>query len=334
LVWLNDPAERPPSPSGTRPADDRPTADGDFALLDAYSQAVVRVVEQVGPAVLGVMSPQGERGGAGSGVLISGEGYALTNSHVAAGRERLAVTTADGDRLDARLVGDDPATDLALLRVAARDLPYAAQGDSTALRPGQLVVALGNPLGFQSTVSTGVVSALRRSLRGHDGRLIENVIQHTAPLNPGNSGGPLLGSRGRVIGINTAIIIGAQGLGFAIPSATAHWVAAELVAHGQVRRPLLGVTATVAPVPRQAIRQHDLLADTAVEVVAVARGSAAEAAGVHAGDLIVAVDDLLVCEVDDLHRILARVPAGRELVLTLLRESRKLEVHVTPQVPR
>ena len=170
----------------------------------------------------------------------------MTNSHVAHGRRKLRTVTPEGDTLDAELVGDDPATDLALLRLAARDLPFAELGDSESLQVGQLVIAMGNPLGFQSTVSTGVISALGRAMRGEEGRLIENIIQHTAPLNPGNSGGPLLDSRGRVIGVNTAIVAMAQGLGFAVPGKIVQWVLGELLSHGRVRRLSLGITATVA----------------------------------------------------------------------------------------
>lgn len=204
--------------------------DGD--LLDAYSQAVIGVVRKVGPAVIAVTGRRGDRsGGSGSGFLITPDGYALTNSHVVQGRDRMGATTQDGDDLDAVLIGDDPATDTALIRVASRDLPFAELGDSDALQVGQLVIAMGNPLGFQSTVSTGVVSALGRAMRGADGRLIDDVVQHTAPLNPGNSGGPLVDSRGRIVGINTAIIAMAQGLGFAVPGNTARWVLGELIAH-------------------------------------------------------------------------------------------------------
>ena len=233
--------------SGSVPPEDRagserqpqqvPRADRDLAdtdLLDAYSQAVIRVVEAVSPAVIGLAAGEGGRSGSGSGFLVTADGYALTNSHVAGGRAKLVATTADGDRLNAQVIGDDPATDLALVRLAARDLPFAPLGDSDALRVGQLLIAIGSPFGFQSTVSTGVVSALNRTMRGEEGRLIENIIQHSAPLNPGNSGGPLVDSRGHVVGVNTAIIAMAQGLGFAVPANTARWVISELLSHGRV----------------------------------------------------------------------------------------------------
>src|SRR5882724_4934391 len=233
----------------------------DAELLDAYSEAVIGVVGRVGPAVISVGGhpAEGERG-QGSGFVITPDGFALTNSHVAHGRGRLRATTEEGDALDARLIGDDPSTDLALIRLAARDLPHAELGNSDVLRVGQLVIAMGNPFGFRSTVSTGVVSAVGRAMRSEQGRLIENIVQHTAPLNPGNSGGPLVDSRSRIVGINTAIIAMAQGLGFAVPATTARWVVSELLTHGRIRRLSLGVTVSIAPIPRRLARDLDLLA--------------------------------------------------------------------------
>src|SRR5439155_787748 len=220
LPVAND--ESTPQP---KEAKSRAEVQRDAELLDAYSQAVIGVVGRVGPAVISVAPhPTDRQSGQGSGFLITPDGFALTNSHVARGRPRLRATTEEGDALDARLIGDDPSTDLALIRLAARDLPHAELGDSDTLQVGQLVIAMGNPFGFRSTVSTGVVSATGRAMRSEEGRLIENIVQHTAPLNPGNSGGPLVDSRGRVVGINTAIIATAQGLGFAIPASTARWV--------------------------------------------------------------------------------------------------------------
>ncbi len=286
------------------------------------------MVEAVSPAVIGLAGSEGGRGGSGSGFLVTPDGYGLTNSHVVGNRAGLTATTADGDRLDAQVVGDDPATDLALVRLAARDLPFAPLGNSDALRVGQLLIAMGSPFGFQSTVSTGVVSALNRTMRGEEGRLIENIIQHSAPLNPGNSGGPLVDSRGRVVGINTAIIAMAQGLGFAVPANTARWVIGELLSHGRVRRLHLGITAALVPLPRRLIVDLDLLNDRAIEVVDVEPGGPAAEAGVRPGDLIVAVGGRLLNSIDDLHRLLSGSGADRRLALSVVRAGQELELHV------
>ena len=305
----------------------------DVELLDAYSRAVIGVVESVSAAVIGVQPRRGEgRRGSGSGFLITPDGYALTNSHVVQGQTKLVATTTDGDRLDAELVGDDPATDLALIRVSARDLPMVELGDSESLRVGQLVIAMGDPLGLHSTVSTGVISALGRSMRAEEGRLIENIIQHSAPLNPGNSGGPLVDSHGRVIGVNTAIIALAQGLGFAVPASTAKWVVGQLIAHGRIRRPYLGITATVTPIPRHVVRELDLLTDRAVEVVSVESRGPASAAGLRSGDVIVAVHGRVVTSVDDLHRLLTDFQDQPLLTLSIVRGDGKLSVDVRPTV--
>lgn len=312
----------------------RPATPGDAELLDAYSQAVIGVVQQIGPAVISVGGRRSTEpsGGMGSGFLITPDGYALTNSHVVGGRSRLGAKTQEGDLLNAEVIGDDPATDTALIRLAARDLPHATLGDSEALQVGQLVIAMGNPLGFQSTVSTGVVSALGRAMRSGEGRLIDDIIQHTAPLNPGNSGGPLVDSRGRVVGINTAIIAMAQGLGFAVPGNTARWVLGELIAHGRVRRLSFGLSAEQVPVPRRLAREADLLNDRAVRVVATAAGGPAEAAGLEAGDLIVTADGRIVAGVDDLHRVLARRPTDQAVTLGIVRAGRLFDVPVTPRL--
>ncbi len=303
----------------------------DADVLDAYSQAVIRVVKQVGPAVVSIVGRRDDpNGGVGSGFLLTPDGFALTNSHVVGGRTRLAARTEDGDLVDADVVGDDPSTDIALVRLAARDLPYVELGDSEMLQVGQLVIAVGNPLGFQSTVSTGVVSALGRSMRGVEGRLIENIVQHTAPLNPGNSGGPLVDSRGRVAGVNTAIIAFAQGLGFAIPGNTARWVAAELITHGRVRRLSLGIRAAVVEVPRTIARELDLLVDRAVQVIDLDPAGIAHAAGVEADDLIVSVNGRLVTGTDDLHRLLSVLPPDRAFHLGVVRDGRMIEVPVEP----
>jgi S1-C subfamily serine protease len=318
------PTSSEPTPNRREPQSVAPQAN-DAALLDAYSQAVVNVVEAVSPAVISVQGAAGEQpAGSGSGFILAPDGFAVTNSHVVAGRQRLMAETSDGVRLDAAVVGDDPATDLALLRLAARQLPYAQLGNSAALRVGQLVIAMGSPLGLHSTVSTGVVSALGRSMRGVAGRLIERVIQHSAPINPGNSGGPLVNSRGQVVGVNTAIVAWTQGLGFAVPSDTVEWVAGEILAHGRVRRRVLGIVAETCRLARGVVREFDLLADEAVEIRDVAAGSAAERAGVRPGDLLVAINDRVVSGPDDVHRILARTPAESAAELTILRSGKKL----------
>ncbi|RJP19360.1 MAG: PDZ domain-containing protein [Candidatus Abyssobacteria bacterium SURF_5] len=309
----------------------------DTELLDAYSRAVISVVDNVGPAVVRISGghrppgqPQPEQMGAGSGVVIAPDGYILTNDHVVHQIKSLSATFADGDQLDATIAGTDPATDLAVIRVNASDLPYAGFGDSTQLRVGQLVIAIGNPFGFQSTVSTGVVSALGRALRSREGRLIENIIQHTAPLNPGNSGGPLVDSRGRVVGINTAIIYLAQGIGFSIPSSTAKWVVSQLLMHGRVRRGFLGISATQRPLDRRIARHHQLKNDQVIEVVTVDPLGPASQAGISVGDLIVSIDQHLITSVDDIHRFLSEWPIGQPVAVSLIRRTELLRLTVVP----
>ncbi len=305
-------------------------------VLDAYSRAVVAVVEQVGPAVVsiaaGARTAPGrlERLGAGSGVLIAPDGYVLTNSHVVHAAGRLEVTLTDGRTLGATMVGDDPATDLAVIRVIASGLPLAPLGQSAGLRVGQLVIAIGNPFGFQSTVSAGVVSALGRSLRSTTGRLIENIIQTDVALNPGNSGGPLVDSRGRVVGINTAIIAIAQGISFAIPVDTAGWVVSELLTRGRVRRAYLGLSGQTRPVERRLARSLGLAQETAVEIVTVEPAAPAAQAGLREGDLIVSLDGAPVRRIDDLHRALAAGAVGVPLVLGIVRAGAQMESTVTP----
>lgn len=312
----------------------------DAEVLDAYSRAVVGVVDKVGPSVIAVMgrddsAPAGEtRGGSGSGVVISPDGFALTNSHVVGGRSKLKVITHEGDRIDATVIGDDPATDLALIRVASNGLLHALIGKSQSLRVGQLVIAMGNPFGLQSTVSTGVVSALGRGLRGGDGRLIENVVQHTAPLNPGNSGGPLVDARGRVVGINTAVIAWSQGLGFAVPSESASWVVSEFLQHGRVRRVYLGIAVGSIRLTKPIVRALDLLSPTAVQIAAVSEDGPAARAGVREGDVITNVGGRLVAGVDDLHRLLAKAGVGTTLTLGIIRSGKVLEIDVVADVAK
>jgi S1-C subfamily serine protease len=313
------------------------SAPADAQLLDAYSRAVIHVVETAGPAVVSVIvgkapsPPPTEQAGAGSGVIIAPDGYILTNHHVVQGAKTLTVVVPDGSDLSTRVIGVDPPTDLAVIRAESSGLPYASFADSSQLRVGQLVIALGNPFGFPSTVSTGVISSLGRSLRSREGRLIDNIIQHTAPLNPGNSGGPLVDSRGRIIGINTAIIAIAQGIGFSIPSNTAKWVVSQLLTHGRVRRAFLGIAGRSRPLGRRTVRYHHLPREQAVAVVSVEPGSPAARADLHLGDLLVAINDQPISSVDDLYRHLADCAVGRAVTLTVVRWTERVEVVVLPQ---
>ena len=303
----------------------RPANDADLELLDAYSRAVVSVVDAVGPAVVSISADQNQRGaeadqaGAGSGVVIAPDGYILTNDHVVQNTGKMKVRLTDGTSLSATVIGKDPATDLAVIRADASYLPCSTLGSSDRLRVGQLVIAMGNPFGFQSTVSTGVVSALGRALRSTKGRLIENIIQHTAPLNPGNSGGPLVDSTGKVVGINTAIIVMAQGIGFSIPGNTARWVVSQLLMHGRVRRGFLGIAGRQRPLARRIVRYHNLNKTRAVEVLTVESGSPAEHAKMKVGDLIVAINGVEVESVDDLHRFLSEWPIGQPVEIDVVR---------------
>src|SRR5215468_9736601 len=295
---------------------DRASGFDDRELLDSYSRAVVTVVERVGPAVVSIVAGRGSRKGAGavgagSGVIFTPDGYVLTNSHVVHEAVDLGVTLTDGSALGATLVGSDPATDLAVIRAEGSGLPIAELGESTSLRAGQLVIAIGNPFGFQSTVSAGVVSAIGRSLRGATGRLIENVIQTDVALNPGNSGGPLVDTRARVVGINTAIIAMAQGLSFAIHIDTAQWVVSQLLTRGRVARAYLGFAGQQRPLDRRLARAYHLTTLQAVEIVAVETGGPAAGAGLREGDLLVALNDQAVATVDDVHRTLVAWPIGK-----------------------
>jgi S1-C subfamily serine protease len=309
-------------------------SDADF--LDAYSRAVVKVVDAVGPAVVSILidNRAGSRGfeaaGAGSGFLITPDGYLLTNSHVVLNARRIETLLTDGNRLEATLVGLDPPTDLAVIRAGGSGFPYVEFGDSGQLRVGQLVIAMGNPLGFQSTVSTGVLSALGRSLRSQEGRLIENIIQHTAPLNPGNSGGPLLDSHGRVIGVNTAIIALAQGIGFSIPSNTAKWVVSQILTHGKVKRGYIGIVGQTRPLSRALVRFHHLKRDHGIEIVSVAPNGPAEKAGLGPNDILVAVNSRDIASIDELYHFLSEWPVGQPVGLTVIRHENRKEVEVVP----
>ena len=298
----------------------------DRELFDAYSQSVVAAVDLVGPSVVKV-----DAGGTGSGFIFAPDGLILTNSHVIARATRIGVTLPDGRDLVADLVGDDPHTDLAVLRVSAPDLVAAPFGDSSTLRPGQLVIAIGNPFGFQHTVTAGVVSALGRSLRARTVRLMENLIQTDAALNPGNSGGPLVTSRGQVVGVNTAVILGGQGIAFAVPINTARYVVSALLRDGRVRRSHLGVAGQDTAIPRLLVRAHQLAHDRGVTITAVSEGTAAAEAELRPGDLIVEFAGEPVRGVDDLHRLLTEDRIGELVPIKLLRRGEVRRLLVTPR---
>ena len=299
--------------------------------LDPYSARVTHAYETTGPAVVHIQA-SGERGrGTGSGVIFAPDGYLLTNSHVVAGAKRLSASLTDGRAFDAQLIGDDPATDLAVLRLNATGLPHAAFGSSSALKVGQLVVAIGNPLGFQATVTAGIVSALGRTLRSPSGRLIESVIQTDAPLNPGNSGGALVDGFGRVVGINTAMIGQAQGLCFAIGVDTAIDVTARLMKDGRVRRARLGLAGQTTPLDSRLARRLHRERDSAVLVAEVIDGGPAVRAGVQAGDLILSFGGAPVFTIDDLHRLLTAEAAEHDAELMVLRRATIETITLRPE---
>jgi S1-C subfamily serine protease len=299
--------------------------------LDAYSRAVVKVVEDVGPTVVSI-ARRSRRGpaGAGSGLVFTPDGYVLTNAHVASGARELEVSFTEGTTTTANVVGLDKATDLAVVRVAGHAPRHATFGSSSALRVGQLVVAIGNPLGFSSTVSAGVVSALGRTMRAVDGRAMEGIIQSDVALNPGNSGGPLVDSRGAVVGVNTAIILGAQGISFSVPIDTAKWVVAELITNGRVRRGWLGIAAQNRPVARDLARRLGLAHTTGVEVTGFDERGPAVHAGLLKGDVVVGIGELAVESVDDIHRTLSKWPHEGPLRLRVVRGGSLANVDVVP----
>src|SRR5271165_1411525 len=299
--------------------------------LDPYSAQIANAFDRVGPAVVHVIAfgADGKPKGQGSGVIFTPDGYVLTNAHVVAGAARLRASFTDGQAMDAALVGEDADTDTAVLRLNAGGLPHAELGQSATLRVGQLVVAIGNPLGFQCTVTAGIVSALGRTLRTRSGRMIDSVIQTDAPLNPGNSGGPLVSGAGRVVGINTATIAPAQGICFAIGIDTAVWVATRLMRDGRVRRSRLGLSGQTVPINTRVRRFHHLSQASGVLVLDVVAGGPVAEAGLQPGDVVVAFDGEPIAGVDDLHRSLTEERAGRILPLKLLRRTEVLEVLVT-----
>ena len=330
--WTGEPESEP-----------RSTSNADASLLDAYSAAVTSAVERMSPSVVHIEVHQAapersgrERQGGGSGFVFTPDGLILTNSHVVHDATRIAVTFADGRRMPASLIGDEPASDLAVIRI---DEPHfdepgfvaAELGDSQRLKVGQIVIAIGAPYGFQSTVTAGVVSALGRSLRSYSGRLIDDVIQTDASLNPGNSGGPLVDSAGRVVGVNTATILPAQGICFAIGINTAKFVASRLLRDGRIRRSFIGVSAQTVPVHRRVVRFYDLPKETGAMVLSVEDASPAKRGGLREGDIIVALEGQPVAGVDDLHRLLTDVRVGVSSTLTVLRYTEKLEVKIVPE---
>jgi S1-C subfamily serine protease len=307
-------------------------------VLESFSQAIIRVVVSVAPAVVSIASRMTfrddgrsiEREGSGSGAVIAPDGYILTNSHVVHNAKDVSVHFTDGSVRSAEVVGEDPPTDLAALKVLALDLPYMEIGDSNLLKVGQLVIAVGNPLGLESTVSTGVVSSLGRAIRSISGRLIENIIQHTAPLNPGNSGGPLVNTRGQVVGINTAIIAAAQGIGFSIPSNTASWVLPKLMTQGRVTRSYLGIAGAPRPLSRRTVQALNLSTEHAVVILEAVRGGPADQAGLQTGDLLIRIGDRDVATMDDIYRFLTEWPAGKPVKVAVLRLGKQLEIDVRP----
>jgi S1-C subfamily serine protease len=321
----------PSAPAVTAAGGSPPSAPADAPALDAYSRAVVRVVEEVGPAVVSI-ARQSQRGpaGAGSGVVFAPDGYVLTNAHVAAGAHQLDVSFTDGRTSTATVIGVDHATDLAVLRVAASTPSHALFGASSSLRVGQLVVAIGNPLGFSSTVSAGVVSAIGRTMRSRAGRAMEGIIQSDVALNPGNSGGPLVDSLSRVVGINTAIIMGAQGLSFSVPIDTAKWVVGELMTTGRVRRGWLGIAGQNRPLDRDLARKLGLPNASGVEVTGFDERGPAALSSLRQGDVVVALDDGQVASVDDIHRALQRWPADHAIKLRVIRDRALADVDLTP----
>jgi S1-C subfamily serine protease len=315
------------------PAVDSPR---DLELLDAYSRAVIGAVDIVGPAVVGIevgrrrAQPDGQQA-AGSGFLFTPDGLIITNSHVIERAESVSVSLPDGRTCEADIIGNDPATDLAVLRISGGPFPWISLGDSSSVRVGQVAIALGNPFGFQHSVTSGVVSALGRSLRSKTGRLIDDVIQTDAALNPGNSGGPLVVTTGHVVGVNTAIIMGGQGLSFAIASNIVRYVASRLVRDGRIRRSYIGVAGERTPVPRRLAREHSLAVSSGIRVAHVEPSSPAAAAGVQRGDLIVSFAGLPVPGVDDLHKLLDDERIGRPERLVVLRGP---DVRTLTVVPR
>jgi S1-C subfamily serine protease len=319
-----------------------PAQSNDSLLLDEYSRTVVAAVERVAPSVVNIAIKQGrggrtgarEIGGSGSGFIITPDGFILTNSHVVHGAAAITANLSDGGEYAAQLIGDDPDTDLAVIRIDAPRLAHVRLADSEKLRVGQIVIAIGNPFGFQASVTAGVISALGRSMRAQSGRLIDNIIQTDAALNPGNSGGPLVNSAGEVIGVNTAMIRPAQGICFAIASNTAKFVAGWLIKEGRIRRSYIGVAGQNVPIHRRIVRYYNLPRETAVLVVSLEKNSPAERAGLREGDLVIAFNGQPVGSVHDLHKMLVAEQIGVTASVTIIRHTEKLEMSILPaEVP-
>lgn len=313
-------------------------------VLDAYSTAVIKAAEKVSPSVANIDVRQRRRGrrgmdprlpqqlrGSGSGFIFTPDGFILTNSHVVHRATEIQITLSDGRRFEAELIGDDPDTDLAVIRINAPTLAAAALGDSQHIQVGQLVIAIGNPYGFQYSVTAGVVSALGRSLRSQSGRLIDNVIQTDAALNPGNSGGPLVTSNGDVIGVNTAVILPAQGICFAVPINTAKFVTGRLIKDGKIRRSYIGIGGQNVPLHRRTVRLHNLSAESGVLVISLEQNSPAERSGLLEGDVIVGYGSHPIASIDDLHRLLTEEQVGVRVPLTILRRSEKIVLDIIPE---
>lgn len=306
-------------------------AKDDIALLDDYSRTIVGAVDRVAPSVVNIESrAHGSRGGSGSGFIIAPDGFILTNSHVVHGAREIVVNLSDGRESRAQLVGDDPDTDLAVIRVDAAQLSHVRLADSETLRVGQIAIAIGNPLGFQASVTAGVISALGRSMHAQSGRLIDNIIQTDAALNPGNSGGPLANSAGEVIGVNTAVIRPAQGICFAIASNTAKFIAGWLIKEGRFRRGYIGVAGQTSPLHRRVARFYHLANESGAMVVSVEKGSPAEQSRIRPDDVIVAFNDEPIASVHDLHKKLVGDRIGTPCKLTVLRGTEQLTIYVTP----
>jgi S1-C subfamily serine protease len=300
-------------------------------LLDAYSKAVVKATQRTSPTVVNLEVQQGQARGGGSGFIFTTNGYIITNSHVVHQASQISVTLSDARKFTADVVGDDPHTDIAVVRILEDHLTPAVLGNSQAIQPGELVVAIGNPYGFQASVTAGVISALGRTLRSQSGRLIDGVIQTDAALNPGNSGGPLVNSRGEVIGVNSAIILPAQGICFAIPINTAKFVAGELIRQGKIRRGYLGLAGQDVPLPQRLRRYYSLEQEKGILVIGIEKNSPARASILREGDILIHLDGLPVSSVDGLHRLLTEARIGHPSEFTILRGTDKLQVTVVPQ---